>query len=199
MNIGIDIDDTIANTAQQIDIWANVFFEKYLKREFKIHNETGILDPKWAKYLYNLTEEEDEKFWNIYYEKIMENVEPKENVIEVINELSEKNNIIIISARWDRENGIIKKITKEWLKKYKIHYDKLFLGCEDKRKIAKESNIDIFIDDSYKTCKQISELNIETLIMNTRLNKNFEDENIKRVYSWTEILEYVNKKIYSKV
>ena len=31
------------------------------------------------------------------------------------------------------------------------------------------------------------------------LIKNFEDENIKRVYSWTEILEYVNKKIYSKV
>ena len=76
----------------------------------------------WAKHLYNWTDEENDKFWDLYYEKIMENVKPKEDAVEVINNLSVKNNIIIITARWDRKSGIIAKITKEWLKKNKVNY-----------------------------------------------------------------------------
>ena len=37
MNIGIDIDDTIANTFATIDKYAKEYTEKVLKREFKIN------------------------------------------------------------------------------------------------------------------------------------------------------------------
>lgn len=190
MNIGIDIDDTITKTSEEIDIYAKKYTEEVLKRKFEL-KEVEILDPMWAKYLYDWSIQEDKKFWDLYYEQIMENVKPKENSVEIINEFSKKSNIIIISARWDRENSIISKITKEWLEKYNIHYDKLFMGHKDKRAIVEENNIDIFIDDSFKTCKQISEMNVKTLIMNSRLNKDMEDNDLERVFSWKEIKEKI--------
>ena len=112
MNIGIDIDDTITKTSEEIDLYAKEYTENVLKRKFELQN-IEIFDPMWPKHLYNWTDEEDEKFWDLYYEKIMENVKPKEDAVEVINNLSVKNNIIIITARWDIESGIIAKITEE--------------------------------------------------------------------------------------
>ena len=84
-------------------------------------------------------------------------------------------------------------VTNEWLNRQGIHYDKIYIGNEDKRKIAMENNIDIFIDDNYKTCKQISELGIRTLIMNSRLNKHIKDDTLERVFSWEEIEEIIKE------
>lgn len=190
MNIGIDIDDTIADTSEIVDVYAKEYTEKLLKRKFKL-NEKEISEPLWARYLYDWTIEEDKKFWEIYYEKIMESVEPKDNAIEIINKLSKENNIIIISARWDKENGIIRKITKEWLEKYNIKYYKQFIGHLDKTNIIKENNINIFIDDNYKTCKSIHEMGIRTLLMNSRLNEDIEIGNLEKVFNWKEIEEKI--------
>ena len=192
MNIGIDIDDTIAKTSEEIDIWAKEYTEKVLNRKFTL-NKTEILDPMWAKHLYNWTEEEDKEFWDIYYEKIMESVKPKENAIDVINNLSKDNKIFIITARWDRNNGIIDKITKKWLEENKINYDKLFLGHLDKREVVKENNIELFIDDNFKTCMQISEMKIKTLMMNSRINKHIKEDKLERVYSWNDIASKVQE------
>lgn len=136
MNIGIDIDDTITKTSEETDIYAKEYTESILKRKFEPQN-IEIFDPMWAKHLYNWTDEENDKFWDLYYEKIMENVKPKEDAVEVINNLSVKNNIIIITARWDRESGIIAKITKEWLKKNKVNYTKILLVIQIKEKYQK--------------------------------------------------------------
>ena len=44
MNIGIDIDDTIANTFEFIDKYAKIYTEKVLKRDFKI-KDLDVTDP----------------------------------------------------------------------------------------------------------------------------------------------------------
>lgn len=192
MNIGIDIDDTISKTTEMIDIFAQKFTEGELKRSFTI-NEKNVTDPYWAKETYSWTEKECDRFFEIYYEKIMENLEPKEDVIDAINHLAKSNKIIIITARWDKENKIMAQITKNWLEKHQIHYDQLYVGHKDKRQLVTENNVEIFIDDNYKTCKQISELNVRTLIMNSRLNKNIKDDKLERVFSWKEIKEKIIK------
>ena len=192
MNIGIDIDDTIAKTSEMMDIFAQKFTEEELKRNFTI-NEINVNDPYWAKQTYSWSDEENDKFWEMYYEKIMEELEPKEDVIDSINHLAKSNKIIIITARWDKENKIMAQITKNWLEKHQIHYDQLYVGHKDKRQLVTENNVEIFIDDNYKTCKQISELNVRTLIMNSRLNKNIQDDKLERVFSWKEIEEKIIK------
>lgn len=192
MNIGIDIDDTIAQTTEEIDIWAKEYTEKELGRKFEL-NTINVVDPMWSKYVYKWTDEETNKFWNLYYAKIMENLKPKEDVIETINRLAKDNKIIIITARWDDEEKTIEKTTKKWLEEHKIYYDKLFLGQKDKRKLVTENNVEIFIDDNYQTCKQVSELNVRTLIMNSRLNRNIQDSELERVFSWKEIEEKIKE------
>ncbi len=192
MNIGIDIDDTIAKTSEETDIYAKEYTEKVLKRKFEL-KKIEILDPMWARHLYGWSDEEDKNFWNLYYEKVMENVKPKDDAIEIINELSKENNIIIITARWDRESGIISEITKKWIEKYNINYDKLFIGHLDKRDIVKENDIELFIDDSFKTCKQISEIGVRTFIMDSRINKEMKDDKLERVYSWKKIAEKIKE------
>ena len=184
MNIGIDIDDTITKTSEETDIYAKEYTENILKRKFEFQN-IEIFDPMWAKHLYNWTDEENDKFWDLYYEKIMENVKPKEEAIEVINKLSKKNNIIIITARCDKK-GITAQITEEWLKRNNVNYTKIFIGHTDKREISEECKLDVFFDDSYKTCEQISGLGIKTYIMDSRINKNLKEKNWKRVYSWKD-------------
>ena len=196
MIIGIDIDDTISETTIQTDIYAKEFTESVLNRNFKIH-ETDSTDPMWAKYVYRWSFEENEKFWDLYYEKDMANVKPKHNAIKVINELYKDNEIIIISARWDKESGIIKKITEEWLKKNNVNYHKLYIGHQDKRNIVSENKIELFIDDSIKTCKEIQSIGIKTLIMTSRLNKDIDVGNITRVNNWDEI--YTKKKKMNNV
>lgn len=192
MRIGIDIDDTISKTTEEIDKYACRYTEKILKRKFELKND-GITDPMWAKYMYSWSVEEDHKFWDLYYEKFIQSVKPKENAIEVINELSKTNEIIIITARWDIESGIIHSITENWLKKYGINYTKLYIGHEDKRQIAKENNIDIFIDDNIKTCKQLHEAGIKTYIMDSRINHSMDAGDIERVFTWKEIAKKISE------
>ena len=183
MNIGIDIDDTIANTFATIDKYAKEYTEKVLKREFKI-NDIEVTDPMWAKHFYSWTNEEDAKFWEDYYILTCQNTILKPDADKVINELYKNNNIVIITAR--ANEGAIKDATLNWLKKNNINYNKIYMGQLNKKEIMCENNLDIFIDDNFKNCMEAAKLNIKALMMNARNNKNVNDEKIKRVFYWEE-------------
>lgn len=192
MILGIDIDDTITKTTEQTDIFAKEYTEKVLNREFSINLDT--YDPMWVQAAYGWTKEDEKGFWDLYYEKDMEMLEPKEDAIESINELYKNHEIILISARWDFESGIIKKITKDWLERHDVHYHKLFINHVDKRKISMENNIDLFIDDSLKTCREIESIGIKTLLMTSRRTDKIDVGSITRVDNWKEILQKINNK-----
>lgn len=70
---------------------------------------------------------------------------------------------------------------------------KTFIGHLDKRDIVKENNIELFIDDSFKTCKQISEIGVRTFIMDSRINKEMKDDKLERVFSWEEIAKKIKE------
>lgn len=186
MNIGIDIDDTIADTSKETAIFAKEYTENVLKREFKIY-DFQTSEPVFIRSLYGWSSEEDNNFWDLYYEPIIDNVNPKPNAVETINKLYENHNIFIISARWDNENKTILPKTESWLNKNNIHFNKLIIGNWDKRISVKENNIDLFIDDTIKTCSQISKLGIKTLVMTNCVNKNIDIPDLERVDSWKDI------------
>ncbi len=192
MRIGIDIDDTIAKTREQTDVYAKEYTEKVLNRPFTMRTESTH-DPKWARFIYSWSIDEDKNFWSLYYDKIVENVTPKEDAVDVINELSKKHEIILISARWEKGNGTVKKLTEDWLAKYDIHFDKIYLGYLDKKDIAKENNVDVFIEDSIKTARDIKSLGIKVLLMNSHQNKDIEVSDIKRVFCWKEIYREIER------
>ena len=123
----------------------------------------------------------------------MKELTPKTFAVETIKKLSEDNKIILITARWENSRNNIARITRNWLKENNVVYDELVFDSQDKGEVAKKYNIDLFIDDSFKNCSDVSSKGIKTFIMDTRFNKAYDDEKIKRVYSWPHIYqEYQN-------
>ena len=81
-----------------------------------------------------------------------------------------------------------REVTLKWLKDNNVPFDELVLDTPSKLEFVKENNIDLFIDDSFKNCKDIAN-NTDTTVflMNTVPNEEFVDKKVKRVYSWPEI------------
>jgi len=65
-------------------------------------------------------------------------VEPKKNILKILRQLKERGHKIIIFTRRNACGKNARKLTKQWLKKYKIPYDKL---------ITNKPHFDILIDD----------------------------------------------------
>ena len=122
MNIGIDIDNVISN------------FDEVLKKEFLIHDKelrnTGIINPEapMTKGMFDWT---DDEIYTFYLENIGR-ITPSLDVIEGASKYIKKlkqdgHTIYIISGRDNGEYTDPYNMTKNWLEKYDITYDKLFL------------------------------------------------------------------------
>ena len=196
MNIGIDIDDTISETFESLLPYSQKYTTEDLKRKSEINLNGNLADHLYIVYINGWNEQEAIKFWEKYYAEILRGVNIKKFAAELINKLKQEGHkIYLITARWDMNGESVKDITEKWLKDNNIEYDGLFLNASDKLKIAKENNIDIFIDDSFKNCKKVADnSNTKVYMMNSRANEELNDEKIQRVYSWPEIYNLINQK-----
>ena len=181
MRIGIDIDDTITNTYKEI---------------VKILSYNNNID---FLYLYNMNLNYDELFSNYHsckklskedYTYTAKNVELKEDALKVINELSQNNEIIFITARnnIDYDNSYL--LSKNYLDSKGIKYNEIYTGISDKGKFCNENNIDLFIDDSINNCSSVKSYGIDVLLYDNIFNRN---SDLKRVSNWKEILKYIRR------
>ena len=193
MNIGIDIDDTIANTYEVLFNYAQNYTINDIGKSIENVNR-NIITHMYTKTFHNWNDDEDKEFLNKYYEKVLLNVLPKMYAVDTINKFKEDGDkIYLITARLLSNKFDVEKYTEQWLEKYNIKYDKLIINAQDKVVVAKDNNIDIFVDDSIKNCMEMSKNNIETFIMDSIVNKEFEDKSIKRVYSWPHLYQEIEK------
>ncbi len=191
MNIGIDIDDTIANTYDILFNYAQNYTINEIGKEIKDVNRNSVTH-MYCTTFHNWNIEEENAFLDKYYEKTVLKVQPKIYAVENIKKLKENGNkIYLITARFLAENFDVEKSTKDWLKKYDIPYDDLILNSQNKVNVAKENHIDIFIDDSIKNCTEMTHAGIKTYIMDTIVNRDFENPNIERVYSWPHLYQKI--------
>ena len=191
MNIGIDIDDTIANTYDVLFNYAQNYTINDIGKEIKDVNRNSITH-MYCTAFHNWNKEEDKEFLDKYYEKTVLKVQPKMYAVENIKRLKESGDkIYLITARFLSDKFDVEKLTKNWLEKYGIPYDKLILNSQNKVIAAKENDIDIFVDDSIKNCTEMAHVGIKTYMMDTIINKDFENEDIERVYSWPHLYQKI--------
>lgn len=188
MRIGIDIDDTIANTEEYIFSVAKDYIESVLKRKFEYYPE----EKSYHK-MYNCSRKDIYSFMRHFSKKqLLSNVTPFSNAKKIINMLKEEGHeIYFITSRnrtlaWDIFN-----LTENWLKKYNFNYDKLIVGIRKKGKTCKKNKIDLFIDDNPNQCLDVSMYNIPVLMYDAINNKN--NNEFKRVYDWNEIYKIVEE------
>lgn len=196
MRIGIDIDDTIANTYEVQFNLAQYYTVNELKKEGSIQELDNLQTHFYTKYLHNWNDQEEELFFDKYYTKMLEDIEPKMFAKEIIEQLKQEGNeIILITARFDWKQVKARPITEKWLETYQIPYDKLMTHAEEKGMIARENKLDLFIDDSFYNCQQVAKLGIQTYLMDSRVNRGLQDSNIARVYSWPHLYQKMKEEV----
>ena len=117
------------------------------------------------------------------------------NANKVIKKLKEQGDTIhFITARLMNIEGCdTESITRKSLSNFDIPYDTLSLHISDKISFFKEQKIDICIEDSFETCKQLTDNGIKSILMTTKMNSQIESGDIVRVNSWDEIYDEVEK------
>ncbi len=194
MRIGIDIDGVLTDIEQfVID-----YISKYCV-ENKIKYNIGDYDYNYSK-TFNITDEQEENFWNEYLEYYAVNEKARPFAAEVINKLREDGHeIYIITARWltNRDDDIgnrMKEIVKNWLYENEILYDKLIFSKalkERKSQEITEHKIDLMIEDSPNNINELANI-IPVICYNAEYNKNCIDNKIIRCYSWYDIYSKIN-------
>ncbi len=165
----IDIDDTISET----DKYSEYYISKFIKENNLPYKQIKKVT-RFAEAKFDWSVEVANKWYKEYGDQMMLEFPCKENSVEVINNLHNLGHkIIIATARandWHKEP---ERITKEWLEKNNIKYDKLYVGRIDKEQICIEEKADYFIDDDVKLCERVlnDSINTTPIIMLTEYNK----------------------------
>jgi len=176
MRIGIDIDDTICYSIENMLPYICEFYGLDYKEEKK----KGLGYDAYH-FLPNYRE-----FANQYYERVMIEAELKEQADYYINKLHELGHkIIFITARSKYGFADPYELSKKYLEKYNIHYDKLIIAALEKGKVCRDENIDVFIDDNLRNCYNVEKVDVKVLLFDNTFNK--EDEHFERVNNWEEV------------
>lgn len=192
MIIGIDIDDTLTDIRDEVGAAAL----KYAQSLNKDIDESKVVWDKnnngsSFKERYNLNKEELLYFFRNIQENITKKAKPREGVVEVIKKLREDGHkIYIITARDSEFHEDPFELSKVWLDKNNIEYDKLIVNARDKTKVCREQNVDAFIDDKLSNCLEISNENIITIRITNYIDEHQEIVNKK---NWKEIYEYIKQ------
>ena len=185
MRIGIDVDDTITNT-----------WEDIMPGFSKVFN-IPIEELKNSTPYYRALKEDislDEYFDKILplLDEMIPKVSLKDNVKEVIDKLYELgHHVIFITAR-GRGHTNPYEDTKNYLDRHHIKYDKIVVNAEGKDVPCKEEKIDVFIDDSIKHCTLVKKLGIEVIMLDTYYNHDAKE--FKHCKNWNEIYDYLKDK-----
>ena len=192
MIIGIDIDDTLTDIRDEVGAEAL----KYAKSLNKEIDETKVVWDKnnngsSFKERYNLNYDELLYFFRNIQEKITKKAKPREDVVDILKKLREEGHkIYIITARDSEFHDDPYKLSKIWLDKNNIEYDKLIVDARDKAKVCKEQNVDLFIDDKLSNCQGVSNEGITTIRITNYTDPH---QNIINKKNWKEIYEYIKQ------
>ena len=195
MKIGIDIDDTTFITVKSMLKYADKYEEEISGVPTNRDNFGFIKDRYYLEALYGWNEETKFAFFDKYYKNVLEECEMLPNADKIIKKLKEEGDTIhFITARlMNIKDCNTEEITRKSLSNFNIPYDSLNLHISDKLTFCKENEIELFIEDSYETCRELTDNGIKAILMTTKMNADIEDKEIVRVNNWNEIYEEIEK------
>lgn len=194
MNIGIDIDNTITEVEEELN---NAAYEYAIKLGKNINDTKGNhfedKDNSGDSYRnkFHFSYEELKFFLKDIQEEIINKAKPRVNAVEIINKLNEEGHkIIIITARDSEFHDNPYILSKNWLDKNNIKYDKLIVNAREKGIICKKENIDLFIDDKLNNCLDVLKEGIKVIRISNEICNN---GNIVNFNNWIQIYEYIGE------
>jgi len=122
-----------------------------------------------------------------------------DDVIKVMRQIKVSGHkIILVTARPNWHFKRLSSDTQYWLDKNGIPYDMLFWNKDKSDVIINyifPAKIQCMIEDRDKHCIEVSHIGVDVLLMDKTYNKDVKDtEHIKRIYSYKDIIDFINKK-----
>lgn len=187
MRIGIDIDDTLAETSKYIMPLLMDFDKKHARGK-------GIVKAHRKHHdAFEWTEEELACLRDNYIDDIISPILPKKDVAYYVSKIRNLGHeIIVITARSSKDYKDPYALSKDWLDKHNIPFDELRANSLLKGEVCMDAKIDLFIDDSFGQSSYVAEnLKIPVLMPVDDYNSDKECEGITKVHSWEEIYNKV--------
>lgn len=187
MVIGIDMDDTICSTNEKIIIEADKYDKEML-------GGTGIKDINAYEFnkMMGWPDGMKGQFFSDRLEYIMDNAEIKPNAKKVINKLhDEGNKIIFISFRKGKYIKDPYILTKNWLDRNGVKYDKIYVDTGSKADECINEGVNLFIDDKESHCEDVSSAGVDVLLFTNAYNH--DEKRFKRVDNWDEVYKYIKE------
>ena len=186
MRIGIDIDGVLIDIERFVTEYGTKYcIENNLTYRVK-------LDKYDSSKALGISKENEEKFWNNYLKKYVQESKPRAFAKEVIDMLKKQGyEIYIITARneWGflgEDYGKMKEYTEKWLKDNDIYYDKMIFTEGSKVPYVIGNYIDVLIEDAPKNVKEVAK-KIPVICYNNVYNEGISGKNIIRAYSWYDV------------
>ena len=196
LDIALDLDDTICDTASIIMEKAIKFHQSILHRKVDLFEVSDCEDYFYFAHKLGWGKDEVCRFFEWCYPYYLKEVKVLNDVADVLKELHALNcKIHIITARYASDKEDVELLTREWLKNNNIVYDTLDIGQCNKTDMIAKYNCKVFVDDSFKNCCAIKDCFKDTLvmIMNSAYNINLRKDGIVRVNDWKEIKNSIIK------
>lgn len=198
MIIGIDIDNTLTEVQEELNKAAYEYAIKHGKKvDASIILEDINNNGEFYRENFKFSYDELKYFLKDIQEEIINKAKPRENAVEIIRKLrSDGHKIYIVTARDSEFHDDPYTLSKVWLDKNNIEYDKIIVNARKKAPICIQENIDLFIDDQVNNCIEISKEGIQTIRIS---NDKQEIKNILTIKNWKQIYEYIQKNRIVKI
>ena len=185
INIGLDLDGVLIDHTENKIRVAKSFGFRLIPKETQSEAMKHILPKKEYK-----------RLQKIIYGKMTMDAFPTPKVFKILQKLSPKHNLFIISRRKGKDANMAWR----WLKKYQIfniipkkHI--FFIEKGDKKFLCKKLKIVIYIDDEVKILKKLSSVLYPILYNPHRVSTN---QKFLEIKSWKKLPNLLNK-IKSKI
>ncbi len=191
MNIGIDIDNTLTEIQEELNKAAYDYAIKLGKNINNAENQLEDIKNNGDAYKkkFEFTYDELKYFLKDIQEAITNKAEPRPDVVEVIKKLKKNGHkIFIVTARDSEFHDDPYLLSKDWLDKNNIEYDRLIVNAREKAIVCKQENIELFIDDQLNNCLEISRAGIKVIRITDDENSN---DQITNLSNWQEIYEFI--------
>jgi len=187
MIIAIDIDEVLSDTLNHVLEGYNESRNTSFKREdfINYHYEVILSNDK----------ESPKDIWDNFIRTKGHEIKPIEGAVEAVKKLALKHDLLILTSR----SGEYAEITKNWLLNnfnipIRIIYTNNFFGESHTKKsdFCSDEGVDIVIEDQARHALDCADVCKVVYLLDSPWNQNETlPENVKRVYSWEEIIEHI--------
>lgn len=175
MKIGIDIDNVITNTFEEL----SHYFNRFMRKEFTPPEAIEAMRKEKLKMV---------GYWFLTWRRgLLTQVKPIEGARETIGLLHAKHRIALITSRMP----VFNRQTKLWLSRHDVPYHELH-HAKEKHKYKKAGGCRYFIEDNLEEAEVLADHCEKIFLFDYPWNRRTTRDNIIRVNGWRDIEALVN-------